>query len=117
MRTVTFYQNWSGRAPALEFVAALSEKERKKVYRVLDIVERNDRVPAQCLKKLAGTGGLWEVRVDYAGKAFRLLGFFDGSALMILTNGFSKKTEQTPATEIEVARGRRQDYLRRKGQR
>src|SRR5687768_15925810 len=113
MRTVAFYQNWSGRAPALEFVAALSEKEREKVYRVLNIVEQSDRVPAQYLKKLARTDGLWEVRVDCAGKAFRLLGFLDGPALVILTNGFSKKTRHTPGTEIEVAQGRRQDYLRR----
>lgn len=81
---------------------------------VLRLVEDLDGVPTQYLKKLVNTDEIWEVRVQFAGDIFRLLGFFEGEALVILTNGFTKKTQKTPATEIEVAETRKRDYLVRK---
>lgn len=117
MRTVAFYQTSSGRAPALDFIEALPDKERDKIYWVLDIVQESDQVPGHYFKKLADTAGLWEVRVEYAGQAFRLLGFFDGPVLVLVTNAFSKKTARTPVAEIKVAQERRRDYLMRKGKR
>ncbi|MGB8212335.1 MAG: type II toxin-antitoxin system RelE/ParE family toxin [Anaerolineales bacterium] len=43
-----------------------------------------------------------------------LLGFFDGGALVILTNGFAKKAQKTPAQEIALAVRRKEDYLARR---
>lgn len=116
MRTVVFYQTWSGRSPAYEFVDQLPQKQKNKVAWVLGIVMRERIVPTQYLKKLVDTDGLWEVRAEYGGDAFRLLGFFDGPAFLILVSGFAKKTEHTPASEISLASERRRDYFRRKGQ-
>ncbi|HEY0018111.1 MAG TPA: type II toxin-antitoxin system RelE/ParE family toxin [Longimicrobium sp.] len=96
---------------------SLSDKERKKIYWVLKIVQEREPVPIRYLKKLVDTAGLWEVRAEYAGQAFRLLGFFDGPLLVILTNAFSKKTAHTPLSEIQIAQERRRDYLMRKGKR
>jgi phage-related protein len=117
MRTIAFYQTSTGRAPALDFMDSLSDKERKKIYWVLNIVQESNPVPVQYFKKLVDTAGLWEVRAEYGGQAFRLLGFFDGPLLVLLTNAFHKKTAQTPLAEIRVAQERRRDYLMRKGQR
>jgi phage-related protein len=116
MRTVIFYQTPSGRAPALEFLTALGPKQRKKIALLLESVERDQRVAAKYMKKLAGTGGLWELRAAYGGDAFRLLGFFDGPMLMVVVSGFMKKTEHIPIPEIALAEQRRRDYLRRKEQ-
>jgi phage-related protein len=116
MRTIVFYQTWSGRSPAVEFVDQQPRKQRDKISWVLGIVMRERIVPPQYLKKLTDTGGLWEVRVEYGGEAFRLLGFFDGPAFLILVSGFAKKTEHTPASEISLAAERRRDYFRRKDQ-
>jgi len=66
------------------------------------------------LKKLVNTEGIWEVRVQFGGNIFRLLGFFDGSTLLILTNGFAKKSQKTPRREIELAMRRKNEYLSRK---
>ena len=71
-------------------------------------------VPRQYLKKLEGTGDIWEVRADSGNDAFRLLGFWDQGALIILTNAFAKKTQKTPAREINLAERRRADYLNRR---
>ena len=66
------------------------------------------------MKKLTNTNGIWEVRILVSGNIFRLLGFFDGDNLVVLNHGFQKKTQKTPAKEINVAEKRRKDYLLRK---
>jgi phage-related protein len=77
-------------------------------------VERLEIVPPQYFKKLTGTAGLREIRAQMGRNSYRFLGFFDGSTLLILTNGFSKKQRKTPGQEVEPAQQRRADYLQRK---
>src|SRR5436309_2029952 len=79
-------------------------------------VEQLETVPSQYLKKLVGTADLWEVRAQHGGDAFRLIGFFDGRRLLVLTSGFAKKTEKTPRQEIALAEKRQQDYRSRRQQ-
>ena len=71
-------------------------------------------MPRQYFKKLVGTDDIWEVRIEFGGDIFRLLGFFDKGNLVVLTNGFTKKTQRTPANEIAVAEKRKKEYLARK---
>jgi len=115
MRAIEFYQTSSGTSPVEEFLDSLSDQHAQKVAWVLRLVERLDRVPEQYLKKLVGTDQLWEIRVQAGGRNFRLLGFFDGPILLILTSGFVKKQQKTPRQEIELAQRRREEYMQRKG--
>jgi phage-related protein len=78
------------------------------------VVRDLERVPANYLKKLVNTDDIWEVRVDVGRKTFRLLGFFDGRELIVLTNSFQKKAQQTPPSEIRLAEERKSDYVRRR---
>jgi phage-related protein len=71
-------------------------------------------VPQQYFKKLVGTEDLWEIRSQMAGNSYRLLGFFDGATLLILTSAFAKKQQKTPSREIQLAHQRRTDYLQRR---
>jgi phage-related protein len=96
-----------------EFLDSLSDKHAQKVVWVLRLVERLDRVPEQYLKKLVGIEDLWEIRAQAGGNNYRLLGFFDGANLLILSGGFSKKQKKTPRREIEIAQQRRNDYFER----
>ena len=114
MRTVNFYRTESGSCPVEEFLDALSGKQAQKVAWALRLIEELDVVPGQYLEKLVNTDDIWEVRVQFGGSIFRLLGFFDGSTLLILTNGFAKKSRKTPRQEIELATRRKNDYLSRK---
>ena len=114
MKTVNFYRTESGNCPVEEFLDELSGKQAQKVVWVLRLIEELEVVPGQYLKKLVNTDDLWEVRVQFGGNIFRLLGFFDGSTLLILTNGFAKKTQKTPRQEIDLATRRKKDYLLRK---
>ena len=115
MRVIAFYQTASGTRPVEEFLNALTDQRAQRLLWVLRLVERLERVPEQYLKKLVGTDQLWEIRVQAGGKNYRLLGFFDGPVLLILTSGFVKKQQKTPRKEIELAQQRRSEYLHRKG--
>jgi len=115
MRVIEFYQTSSGTRPVEEFLDSLSDQHAQKVAWVLRLVVRLDRVPEQYLKKLVGTDQLWEIRAQAGGKSYRLLGFFDGPVLLILTSGFLKKQRKTPRQEVELAQRRRTEYLQRKG--
>jgi phage-related protein len=63
---------------------------------------------------LTDTEGIWEVRVQLGSDIFRILSFFDGPQLVVLTNGFAKKTQKVPRQEIEAAQKRRKDYFERR---
>ena len=113
MREIIFYKTKSGDCPVEKFLDTLSAKQAKKVTWVLQLVETFEIVPIQYFKKLDGTGNIWEIRVDFGGDTFRLLGFFDKGNLIILTNGFAKKTQKTPTSEINLAEQRKTDYQNR----
>ena len=116
MREVRFYATESGDSPIEEFLDSLTGKQAQKVVWVLQLVEDLESVPRQYLKKMGGTDNIWEVRVQVGNNIFRLLGSFDGNQLMILTNGFAKKTQKTPRREIALAEQRKNDYLKRRKQ-
>jgi len=97
-----------------DFLSDLGSKEAQKVAWVLRVVKELPIVPKQYLKKLEGTEEVWEVRAEFGGNAFRLLGFWDEGQLIILTNAFAKKSQKTPGREIKLAEQRRSDYLNRK---
>ena len=113
MREIIFYKTKSGDCPVEKFLDTLSAKQAKKVTWVLQLVETLEIVPIQYFKKLDGTDNIWEVRVDFGGDTFRLLGFFDKGNLIILTNGFAKKTQKIPTSEINLAEQRKTDYQNR----
>ena len=114
MRTVNFYRTKSGNCPVEDFLDSLSGKQAQKVVWVLRLIEELDIVPVQYLKKLVNTDDIWEVRIQFGGSIFRLLGFFDGATLLILTNGFAKKSQKTPRQEIDLAAQRKNECLSRK---
>jgi phage-related protein len=64
--------------------------------------------------KCAHTNDIWEVRIDVGKDTFRLLGFFYGQELIILTNSFQKKSQKTPTKEIRLAENRKKEYLSRR---
>jgi phage-related protein len=116
VREVHFYRTKAGHCPVEELLDGLSGKQAQKVVWVLRLIEELETVPSQYLKKLPGTEDLWEVRVQHGGDTFRLIGFFEGRRLLVLTSGFAKKTERIPRQEIALAEKRRQDYQSRRQQ-
>lgn len=113
MRKIVFYKTSKGNDPVKNFLNSLTDKQAKKVTWVLRLVRDLDFVPIEYLKKLVNTKDIWEIRIKSGNNIFRILCFFDKGNLIILTNGFVKKTQKTPAREIELAEKRKQEYLLR----
>ncbi len=105
-RAVRFYRTAAGRCPVEEFLDELDDRTLAKV-------ETQHMVPAQYFKKLSAYD-LWECRVGLGGRIYRFLGFWDAGALIVLTHGFQKKTQKTPAQEINKALSFKADWERRK---
>ena len=113
MRQVIFYRNENGKAPVETFFNTLSDKQIEKLLWVLRIIKGLERIPKQYFKKLTNSDDIWEVRIRYGNKNFRLLGFFYKSNLIILTNAFVKKSQKTPRKEIKLAVERKREYIKR----
>lgn len=114
MREVIFYKNVDGDCPVKSFLSSLNSKHRKKIAWALKLIREIPILSRQYFKKLVGTDDIWEVRIDSGNDTFRLLGFMDKGNLVILTNGFAKKTERTPPNEIRIAEQRKRDYESRR---
>lgn len=114
MREIIFYRTEAGECPVEDFLDSLDSKQAQKVVWIMKIVEEFEHVSTKYLKKLKNTDDIWEIRVQQGNNIFRLLGFFDEEKFIILTNGFPKKTQKTPKSEIVLSEQRKKDYLRRK---
>ena len=94
------------------------EKQRKKVVAkivwTLDLIETIQFPSEQYLKKLEGTEGLYEIRVISDGDIFRIFCCFDEGKLVVLMNGFQKKSQATPQREIEKALKIKEEYYAEK---
>lgn len=99
---------------AEEFMATLDVKSRKKVMFNIRVAEQTN--DPELFKKL--NSNIWEFRTKYLGKQLRILALWDktdkGSTLVLATNGFIKKTQKTPISEIERAERVRTQYFKNK---
>ena len=97
-----------------EFLKKQPRKVQDKIYKVIEIIETIEIIPNQYFKSLKGTKDLFEARIKLSSNIWRIFCFFDEGKLVILLNGFQKKTQKTPKKEIQVAEGRKRDSLKRK---
>lgn len=78
-------------------------KVQDKIFKIIEAIETLERIPSNYLKHLVGTEGLYEARIKLGSNIWRVFCFFDGDKLIVLMNGFQKKTQKTPKKEIEKA--------------
>jgi phage-related protein len=74
-----------------------------KIFKIIEAIETLERIPQNYLKHLEGTDGLYEARIQLGSNIWRVFCFFDKGRLVILLNGFQKKTQKTPKKEIDKA--------------
>ncbi len=73
-----------------------------------------DKVAKKFLDHLTGTDGIYEIRIEVGSNIFRVFCCFDKGNLVILFNGFQKKTPKTPKQEIELAEKLKKEYFAHK---
>ncbi|WP_342647337.1 type II toxin-antitoxin system RelE/ParE family toxin [Mucilaginibacter sp. CSA2-8R] len=98
IREVVLYKRYF-----LDFLEAQNQKVKKKISWTIDLIQSIERVPELYLKHLQGTDGLYEIRVQVGSDIFRIFCCFHEGKLIILMNGFQKKTMKTPPNEIAKA--------------
>ena len=113
MREIQFYRTLSDSCPVEEVFDTFSDKQVEKVLWVLRLIRDIDFIPKEYFKKLVNTDDIWEIRVKSGDNIFRILGFFYKNDIIILTNGFIKKTQKIPLKEIKLAQDKKKDYFER----
>lgn len=108
-RIIIFYEHYF-----TEFYQEQNQKVKEKIQWVLELIKQVDRVPEKFLKHLTETNGLYEIRIEYASNIYRIFCCFDEGKLIILFNGFQKKTEKTPPQELKKAIQLMKEYFKTK---
>lgn len=93
-----------------DFYDTQKRKVQDKIDWVIGLVRTLRMIPEKFFKNIEGEEGLYEIRVKVGSNIFRIFCFFDEGNLVILINGFQKKTEKTPKHEIERAKRLKQRY-------
>ena len=106
IRDIFYYKNYY-----LDFFATLEPDVKRKFNWTLKLIATIDRVPVKYFKHMEGTTGLFEVRVEVGSNIYRVFIFFDEGRLIILLNGFQKKSPKTPKNEIELAEKLKKQYF------
>jgi len=109
VREIIFYEDHF-----IEFYQSQNDKVKSKIQYVLELIKQVERVPEKFLKHLEGTDGLFEVRVEYQSTIYRIFCCFDEGKLVVLFNGFQKKTQKTPKQELEKADRLMKEYFHTK---
>jgi len=99
----------------LDFYKELDTKVKTKIQYVLELIKQVERVPVKFLAPMSGYEGLYEIRVEYQSNIYRIFCCFDEGKLVVLFNGFQKKTQKTPKEEIEKAMRLKNEYFTLKG--
>ena len=111
---VEFYETAAGKQPAKEFLSSLDNKMRAKMVSTISILQDNGHELREPYSKHLSEG-IFELRAKVGSDISRVLYFFYVDRHIILTNGFVKKTQKTPSSELDKAKRYRAVYLKKKG--
>ena len=105
VREVVYYRHYY-----LNFFNLQSKEVQKKLNWTLGMIATCHQIPEKYFKHIEGQKGLYEIRVEMGSNIFRIFSFFDEGNLIVLVNGFQKKSMKTPHTEIQRALSIRKQY-------
>lgn len=105
-RQLIYFKNyfWS-------FFNAQPETVKDKIDYVLFLISVAERIPKKFFGHMSGYDGLFEIRIEIESNIFRIFCCFDEGYLVVLFNGFQKKTQKTPKNVIEKALKIKQEYF------
>lgn len=98
----------------IDFYKGLDIKVKEKIKYVFELIKQVDRVPEKFLAPMTGYEGLYEIRIEYMSNIYRVFCCFDQGRLVVLFNGFQKKTQKTPKNKIEKAMRLKEEYFKLK---
>jgi len=109
IRNIFYYKSYY-----LDFFNTLNDGVKKRFNWTLKLIAIVERVPVKYFKHIESSTGLYEIRVEVRSNIFRVFSFFDKGHLVILINGFQKKSQKIPRKEIELAEKLKKEYFNEK---
>ena len=109
---VEYFEKEDGTYPAEEFILSQDVKMRAKLFRLLELLEEKGNTLREPYSKSLDDG-IFEIRAKQGSNLTRVLYFFYIGNKIILTNGFIKKSQKTPPSEIDLAKKYRAEYEKR----
>jgi phage-related protein len=97
-----------------DFYLEQPEKVQEKIEFVFKIIRNVQNVPKKFLDHLTGTDGLYEIKIEFESNIYRIFCCFDKGNLVVLLNGFQKKKQKTPKSEIDLALKLKEEYFNSK---
>ena len=106
IRNIFYYKNYF-----FDFFDKQNPEVKTKINWTLQLIATIERVPEKYFKHLSDSTGIYEIRVEVSSNIYRVFCLFDKEKLIILLNGFQKKTQKTPKNEIELAEKLKKQYF------
>jgi phage-related protein len=106
IRNILYYKNHY-----LDFFNGLKPEVKNKFNWTLQLIAVIEYVPEKYFKHIKNSSGIFEIRVEVGTNIYRVFSFFDEGNLIILINGFQKKTQKTPKEEIQLAEKLKKQYF------
>jgi len=108
-RKLIFFKNFFE-----DFFNSLSSKVKEKIDYVLFLISVANKIPSRFFEHITGTDGLYEIRIEFESNIYRIFCCFDEGNLVVLFNGFQKKSQKTPRSEIVKALKIKAEYFKLK---
>lgn len=108
-REIRFYENYF-----IDFYISLDSSIQEKIEYVFKVIRTVDMIPQKFLTHIEGSDGLYEIRIKESINIYRVFCCFDAGRIVILFNGFQKKSQKTPRKEVDKALRIKQDYFKNK---
>ena len=105
-RQIIFYKHYFN-----EFYIELAEDVRTKLNNVMKLIKTADRIPVKFFRIINTVKGLYEIRMEWQGNIYRVFCCFDKGNLVVLFQGFQKKSQKTPQAQIDFAKKLMNEYF------
>lgn len=110
---IDFFELDNGNYPVKDYLDSLDTKMRAKILWTINLLETNGNMLGMPYSEHLDDG-IFELRTKQGSDISRVLYFFCIRRKIILTHGFTKKTNKVPKNEFETAKKYRDLYLSRK---
>ncbi len=108
-RKIIFHENYF-----IHFYQELDSTVKSKFQYVFELIKQVEMIPKKFLAPITGYEGLFEIRIEFQSNIYRVFCCFDRGKLIVIFNGFQKKTKKTPKNEIEKAMKLEYEYFEKK---
>ena len=105
IRKITFFKDYFEK-----FFIKQNDKVKAKIIWTFELIEEVRKVPEVYFKHITASDGLYEIRVKQGSSIYRIFCFFDQGKLVVIANGFQKKSQKTPRKEITRALKIKDEY-------